>query len=506
MKKKKTFLLLIFAILLLLVKSQVFEDAVRNADCPTEPIIVHILSLPPYAWQVNNTHSAGIAFTFIRRGLEKCFSHCNASQPKYVFVNSTDELRAVLLQNATDIALPITSALENELDDGDDPTFDYYQKHPHLVFDSLVNSPGLSYVIHLGNTNDVVKNHMINALVEVWPVVIYCILLAGISGILVWVMEFKLNRSEFPKNFFHGSFEGFWWAFVSMTTVGYGDKTPKSVWGRLFGVAWILIGLVIIATFTAAATSALDSGMTYYKSGVDGKTVGVLEGTEAGVEALRKGATVKSYSTFRLMHEDLKHGKLDGLLLDRYEASHVMNTWQDDELRVLDTIDITIRYKRIGILGRLTAFLMHAYCVSVGADSWQEQRARKEYVSEGQAIPARHAREQDGARSHQTRQGIDQTRQGLDQTRQGIDKPVKVSIKRVKLSIKRVKVSIKPVKLSIKPVKIGDQISQGIDQTRHGIDQTRQGIDQTCQGINQTRQGINQTRQGIDQTRQGIDR
>ncbi|XP_048581924.1 uncharacterized protein LOC5511609 isoform X2 [Nematostella vectensis] len=355
MKKKKTFLLLIFAILLLLVKSQVFEDAVRNADCPTEPIIVHILSLPPYAWQVNNTHSAGIAFTFIRRGLEKCFSHCNASQPKYVFVNSTDELCAVLLQNATDIALPITSALENELDDGDDPTFDYYQKHPHLVFDSLVNSPGLSYVIHLGNTNDVVKNHMINALVEVWPVVIYCILLAGISGILVWVMEFKLNRSEFPKNFFHGSFEGFWWAFVSMTTVGYGDKTPKSVWGRLFGVAWILIGLVIIATFTAAATSALDSGMTYYKSGVDGKTVGVLEGTEAGVEALRKGATVKSYSTFRLMHEDLKHAKLDGLLLDRYEASHVMNTWQDDELRVLDTIDITIRYKLARILGRNSA-------------------------------------------------------------------------------------------------------------------------------------------------------
>ena len=27
-----------------------------------------------------------------------------------------------------------------------------------------------------------------------------------------------------------------------MTTVGYGDKSPKSFWGRLFAMLWILIG------------------------------------------------------------------------------------------------------------------------------------------------------------------------------------------------------------------------------------------------------------------------
>ena len=37
----------------------------------------------------------------------------------------------------------------------------------------------------------------------------------------------------------------------------YGDKTPKFVFGRIFGVLWILTGLVVIAIFTATATSAL---------------------------------------------------------------------------------------------------------------------------------------------------------------------------------------------------------------------------------------------------------
>jgi voltage-gated potassium channel Kch len=48
---------------------------------------------------------------------------------------------------------------------------------------------------------------------------------------------------------------GMWWALQTVTTVGYGDVTPKHFSGKLVGAAVMLEGTAFIAIVTAVITS-----------------------------------------------------------------------------------------------------------------------------------------------------------------------------------------------------------------------------------------------------------
>lgn len=45
--------------------------------------------------------------------------------------------------------------------------------------------------------------------------------------------------------------DGIWWAWVSVTTVGYGDLVPQTNEGRIFAIMLILVGIVMISLITA---------------------------------------------------------------------------------------------------------------------------------------------------------------------------------------------------------------------------------------------------------------
>ena len=42
-----------------------------------------------------------------------------------------------------------------------------------------------------------------------------------------------------------------WWAFTTVTTVGYGDIVPVTFWGRIAGIILMVIGTVLFATYIA---------------------------------------------------------------------------------------------------------------------------------------------------------------------------------------------------------------------------------------------------------------
>ena len=51
---------------------------------------------------------------------------------------------------------------------------------------------------------------------------------------------------------------GFWWSFVTMTTVGYGDVYPLSVTGRVVGAVCTMCGLLVIAMPIAVIAGTFD--------------------------------------------------------------------------------------------------------------------------------------------------------------------------------------------------------------------------------------------------------
>jgi voltage-gated potassium channel Kch len=74
------------------------------------------------------------------------------------------------------------------------------------------------------------------------------------SGFLMRVLDHK----EYPNIFI-----GMWWAIQTVTTVGYGDVTPKAVAGRIVAAAVMLEAIALVAIVTAAITSTFVARATH---------------------------------------------------------------------------------------------------------------------------------------------------------------------------------------------------------------------------------------------------
>ena len=65
---------------------------------------------------------------------------------------------------------------------------------------------------------------------------------------------------------------GMWWAIQTVTTVGYGDVTPRAVSGRLVATFVMLEGIAFPAIVTAAITSTFVARAQRETLAAQGKT------------------------------------------------------------------------------------------------------------------------------------------------------------------------------------------------------------------------------------------
>ncbi|MEO7050446.1 MAG: transporter substrate-binding domain-containing protein [Rhodanobacter sp.] len=133
-------------------------------------------------------------------------------------------------------------------------------REKRMDFAHPITSSGLGVAVRGGQTAGWLA--VVRALVSpaFLKVIATLALLLFVVGFLVWLLEHKSNPEQFGGSRRQGIFSGFWWAMVTMTTVGYGDTAPRTVGGRIIGLFWMLAALVIVSFFTASITSALTVG------------------------------------------------------------------------------------------------------------------------------------------------------------------------------------------------------------------------------------------------------
>ncbi|MDQ2075809.1 transporter substrate-binding domain-containing protein [Marinimicrobium sp. ABcell2] len=162
-----------------------------------------------------------------------------------------------------------------------------------------------------------------------------------VVGFIFWVAERRKNEAMFGGSPAEGIGASFWWAAVTMTTVGYGDKAPITFFGRVIALIWMFAAIILISGFTATIATTL--------------TVSRLETDIRGLGDLGRArvATVRDSSSAELLRyrgipftsiDDLTEAmgaladdELDAVVYDRPILQYLAYQEYSDSVRVLST-------------------------------------------------------------------------------------------------------------------------------------------------------------------------
>jgi polar amino acid transport system substrate-binding protein len=177
------------------------------------------------------------------------------------------------------------------------------------------------------------------ALGELGSLILAIAIFLALNGVLMWLFE-RSPSSNPDKSDYQSSVkswhEGVYWAVVTMTTVGYGDKTPKTHLGRALAVVWMIASLVLVSLLTtnlvARITVSRVEGIAIRTSDLAGKRLAAVSDS-SGAEYL--DAQHLAYQKFGNLPDALNAlatGRTDAVVNSVGALQYLVNTRFSDAI------------------------------------------------------------------------------------------------------------------------------------------------------------------------------
>ena len=167
------------------------------------------------------------------------------------------------------------------------------------------------------------------------------IVLLFVVGNLLWLVEKERNKEQFPQDYWHGVGNGMWFALVTLTTVGYGDRTPITKSGRIIAGVWMIFTTMTISSLTAGIATTLtlflsNQGVAElsYPEDIKDLRISVVKGSTGEKWANQYQARINQTQTLVDAINLLKLDEVDGVVFDAPALKYYLRNNPKDSLKL----------------------------------------------------------------------------------------------------------------------------------------------------------------------------
>jgi ABC-type amino acid transport substrate-binding protein len=281
-----------------ILASCLIPTAAPAAETAPRPIRIAVKEFPPLVFKDLKGFCIDLASIISSR---------NHLAPEFVMHGSVQELLGAVESGDCDMGFAgITITPERE------KRIDFSQPFFESGLMIAVRSEALSRITSIGN-----------AVLRVigLSIALFFLGLTIVAHLVWWIERDDEDPQGFPTAYGRGIADAYWWAVVTMSTVGYGDKRPKKIGGRAIAAVWMFIGIIWFAGLTATLSSALTVDRIRHGEIADlpdlyGKRVAVIEDTTSEDFLRYHNVKIVPATSLDDLLAKLKEGRSDAVVYD----------------------------------------------------------------------------------------------------------------------------------------------------------------------------------------------